>query len=137
MDVYHSSHNIHLYMMYVQFTIQYLPHEMIKKATWFIYHPKVIKFRLQVIHLFEKSFGKKEAVKPKDGEEGRRGTVERGVKRFTGVVNTMLDDVADDIIGRQVSTFVVRLYTHCYIIHFIQYVYLSFHFSCFIVILFI
>jgi hypothetical protein len=77
------------------FSIQYLPHEIIKKVTWFIYHPRVIKFRLQVIHIFKKSFGMKEAVADDIIKEG-------GIRRFTIAANTMLDDVADDIIGRQV-----------------------------------
>ncbi len=78
---------------------KYLPHEIIKKITWFIYHPKVIKFRLQVIHVFKNTFGMKESVDVKENGEGARG----GGKRFTVAVNTMLDDVANDIIGKQVS----------------------------------
>ena len=49
-----------------------------------------------MIHIFKKIFGRKEAVDVEvNMEGGRRG-------RFTVAVTTMLDDVADDIIGRQV-----------------------------------
>lgn len=73
--------------------MQYFPHEVIKKATWFINHPRYIKFQLQVSHLLRKALGMREAVASNDLHDKPRITV---------VVSSMLDDVADNIIGRQV-----------------------------------
>jgi hypothetical protein len=67
----------------------------------FIYHPRVIKFRLQVLHLFKKTCGMREAVDV--GEEGTSKRKGGDDARYTLVVNSMLDDIADGIVGRQVN----------------------------------
>jgi hypothetical protein len=78
--------------------LKYLPQEIIKKICYFIYHPKVIKFRLQVIHIFRKSFGLRASVAVEEHVEVRRG-------RYTVIVSTMLDDVANEIVGKQVKEY--------------------------------
>ena len=75
--------------------LKYLPQEIIKKIFYFIYHPKVIKFRLQFIHLFRKSFGLRASVAVEEH-------VEVGRRRYSVIVSTMLDDVANEIVGKQV-----------------------------------
>jgi hypothetical protein len=54
--------------------------------------------------IFRKTFGLKEAVAAKEN-------IERGDRRFTSAVKKILDDIADDIIGRQVRGSLHTMYT--------------------------
>jgi hypothetical protein len=82
-----SSNNYFVYAM------QYLPIEVYKKLVWIAYHPKYIRFKLQIQRLVKKYFGNKEAVKVADKRTG---------KRLTEQVDSMLNDLGTGLVGRQV-----------------------------------
>ena len=82
---------------------QYLPHEIIKKIGWVVYHPKFVKLRLQIVAIVKVLVGKKEAVQVV--ENGRN-------RRFTESVNNMMDDIADDGVGRQVHSLLQITFTY-------------------------
>ncbi len=66
--------------------------------------------QLQAVSILKRTFGMREAVTVIDTSADAVDKIETR-RRLSVIISTMLDDVADGIIGRQVGPFLISIYS--------------------------